>query len=398
MGAIDLPWIYAAFLLLACCYALASVLLFIGVSRLRKRAPNIPQDMDNLPFVSVLVAARNEENYISSCLESLLNQEYPSDRYEVVVVNDRSTDKTPDIIRGYKEKHEIIKCVNVDLNSSGLTGKQNALNEGLKFCAGEIILNTDADCIVEPLWIRRTVSHFTPEVGLSMGFSTTYRPDSATSHFAGLFADLQTLDMLFLMDAAAGAIGMKVPTSGLGGNLAYRKTILNDIDYLGMGYTVTEDAALIRGIAKDTDWQIAVVYDRDAAILTVAKENVRKFLSQRIRWVIGGRDTRLRSRIPLYIIFMFHLSLAIFFPLMFFMPSFIAITLFSACAKAVLDFVRCWRVCKEFGRTDLLKLFIFYEIFIVFYSIITGFGSMFIRKVRWKGEVCVRNARQTHGL
>jgi len=391
-------WIYTAFLLLACCYALVSILLFIGVSRQRKRSPNIPQDMDDLPFVSVLVAARNEENYISNCLESLVKQEYPSDRYEMVIVNDRSTDKTPDIIRGYKEKHEMIKCVDVNLNSSGLTGKQNALNEGLKLCAGEIILNTDADCIIEPLWIRRTVSRFTPEVGLSMGFSTTCRPDHATSRFADLFANLQTFDMLFLMDAAAGAIGMNVPTSGLGVNLAYRRIILNDIDYPRMGYTVTEDAALIRGIAKDTEWQIAAVYDKDAAVLTVAKETVREFLSQRIRWVIGARDLRLRSRIPLYIIFMFHLGLAILFLLMFFVPSFIAITLLSAFGKAVLDFARCWRVCKEFERTDLLKLFIFYEIFIVSYSIITGFGSMFIRHVRWKGEVCVRNARQTHGL
>ena len=116
MGAISLSWIYAVFLLLACCYDLASILLFIGVSRLRKRVPDIPQDMDNLPFVTVLVAARNEESYISNCLESLINQEYPSDRYEVVIVNDRSTDKTPDIIRGYREKYGMIKCVNVDLN------------------------------------------------------------------------------------------------------------------------------------------------------------------------------------------------------------------------------------------------------------------------------------------
>ncbi len=226
-----------------------------------------------------------------------------------------------------------------------------------------------------------------------MGFSATYKTYNATSRFADFFANLQTLDMFFLMDAAAGAIGMNVPTSGMGGNLAYRKIVLNDINYLGMGYNVTGDAALIRGIARDTDWQIAVIYDKDAAILTAARETVRKFLSQRIRWVIGGRDTRLQSRIPLYIIFMFHLSLAILFPLMFFVPSFIAITLFSACAKAVLDFIRCWRVCKEFRRTDLLKLFIFYEIFIIFYSIITGFASMFIRKLRWKGEVCVRSAR-----
>ncbi len=390
MGAISLFWIYFIFLLLAFWYALISVLLFIGVSKLKNSAAKSKsQDPANLPFVSVLVAARNEEAHIANCLESLVHQKYPADRYEVVVVNDRSTDETRTIIGGYQKKYDMVRCVNIISNSSGLTGKQNALNEGLKLCAGEIILNTDADCIAEPLWIRRTVSHFTPQVGLTLGFSTTYKADGSRS----LFADLQTLDMLLLMDSAAGAIGLNIPTSGLGRNLAYRKAVLNDTDYLKMGYTITEDAALIRAVAKDKNWQISVVYDKDASVLTVAEESVRKFLSQRIRWIVGGQATRLWSQIPLHIIFAFHLSLAIFLPFVFFERSFLIVALFSILAKLILDFVRCWRVCKEFSRVDLLRLFIPYEVFLISYSIIIGIGSMFIRKVRWKGEVCVKNTR-----
>ncbi|MFC1714011.1 glycosyltransferase [Candidatus Poribacteria bacterium] len=352
-------------------------------------AKNESQDPANLPFVSVLVAARNEERDIASCLESLVRQEYPTDRYEVIAVNDRSTDETRTIISEYQKKYKTVKCVNIISNSSGLTGKQNALNEGLRLCAGEIILNTDADCIAEPLWIRRTVSHFTSQVGLTLGFSTTYKADGSRS----LFADLQTLDMLLLMDSAAGAIGINVPTSGLGRNLAYRKAILNDIDYLRMGYTITEDAALIRAIAKDTNWRINVVYDREASVSTIAEEGLRQFLSQRLRWFVGGQCTRAWPQIPLHIIFAFHLSLAIFFPLMFFMRPFVVTTLSAILVKAILDFSRCWRVCKEFRRIDLMKLFIPYEIFLISYSIIIGIGSTFIRKVRWKGEVCTRNAR-----
>ena len=386
---IGLFWIYVAFLLLAFCYTLISVLLFIGVSRLKKSAiRNEPQDPTDLPFVSILVAARNEERCIADCLGSLVNQKYPSDRYEVVAVNDRSTDKTHTIMGGYQKKYEMVKCVNVSSNSSGLTGKQNALNEGLKLCTGEIILNTDADCIAGPLWISRTVAHFAPQVGLTMGFSTTYKADGSRS----LFADLQTLDMLLLMDSAAGATGINVPTSGLGRNLAYRKSVLDDADYLKMGYTITEDAALIRAIAKDTNWRIDVVYDSDASVLTVAEESVRRFLSQHIRWFIGGQATRAWPQIPLHIIFVFHLCLVVFLPLMFFVHSLAAVTLFSILAKAILDFVRCWRVCKEFRRIDLLKLFIPYEVFLVSYSIIIGIGSIFIRKVRWKGEVYMRDA------
>ena len=403
---------YTILAFLAACYTLISILLLIGVSRLKKSAGYKTQDARHktqdsleskdadLPFVSVLVAARDEERNIADCLESLVRQQYPSDRYEIVVVNDRSTDSTSSIIKSYMEEHKMVRCINIDSNKSGLTGKQNALNKGLRFCTGEIILNTDADCIAGPLWMRRTVSHFTPGIGLTIGFSTTYF--DARYYCSGrprrrpLFADLQSLDMLFLIEAAAGAIGMNVPVSCLGRNLAYRKPILNDIDYSGMGYTITEDAALIQAVARNTDWDIAVVYDKDATVSTLAEESVKQFLSQRIRWILGGRATRSWPQIPLHVIFLFHLCLAISFPLMFFVRSFIAITLFSTLIKATLDFIRCWRVCKAFDRTDLLKLFVPYEVFMVFYSVLTGLSSIFIREIRWKGEAYTRNARHAH--
>ncbi len=393
-GAIDLFWIGIVFSLSAFCYALTSILLFIGVSRLRKSETGIEYKSGEFPFVSVLVAARNEEKNIADCLESLVHQAYPSDRYEIVVVNDRSTDKTPAIIDKYQKKYKMVKCVSIDSKPSGLAGKQNALNEGLKLCAGEIILNTDADCTVGPLWIRRTVSHFTPQVGLTIGFSMVSNADGSRS----LFSDLQSLDMLFLMDSAAGAIGMNVPVSGLGRNLAYKREILNKVDYLKMGYTITEDTALIQAVARNTDWRVAVVYDRNASVLTVAEKTARQFLSQRIRWVMGGQATRLWSQMPLHIIFVFHLCLIIFFPLMFFVHSFIAITLLSISVKAVSDFVRCWRVCKEFRCLHLLKLFAFYEIFMIFYSILIGLGSIFIKNVKWKGEAYMRDAHHTHSV
>ena len=424
IGEINLLWIHAILVFLAFCYALVSALLLIGVSRLKKNSARNAsleesEESADFPFVSILVPARNEEKAIADCLESLVGQQYPPDRYEIVVVNDRSTDNTPSVIKDYMEKYRMIKCVSVNSNSSGLTGKQNALNEGLKLCAGEIILNTDADCIAGPLWVCRTVSYFTPQIGLTIGFSTVHNTKgkelraknleprakgqelrvgkrnpklhALSSMLRGLFADLQSLDMLFLMDAAAGVIGMNAAVSCLGRNLAYRKVILDDIGYSGMGYTITEDAALIQAVAhRAPNWDIAVVYDEAASVLTFAEESVKQFLSQRIRWILGGQATRSWSQIPLHAAFLFHLCLVVSSPLMFFARSFVAVTLFSVFVKAILDFVRCWRVCKEFKRLDLLRLFVPYEIFMIYYSILTGFGSMFIRKVRWKGEEYTR--------
>ena len=372
-------WIMFALLAsLTLLYFLISISLLIGVSRLKKNA----QKSDAVPYVSILVPARDEEKLIAACLESLVHQQYPPDKYEIVIVNDRSRDNTSAIVREYQDRYSIIKCINLDHNSSGLTGKQNAMNEGLKHCNGEIILNTDADCIVKPLWIRRTVSCFSPKVGLTIGLSTAYNVDGTSS----LFTDLQSLDTLFLMDAAAGSIGMNVHVGCAGSNLAYRKAILDGKGYLGIGYTITEDTALIQSVARNTDWSITAVYDRDAAIETASEKSLKRFLAQRLRWLLGGQAGKDLSLIPLYFVFLFHSCIAVFIPLMFFISSLIPFVLLSILIKIILDFIRCWRVCKEFDRRDLLYVFMPYEAFIIFYSVIIGLGSIFVRKVRWKED------------
>jgi cellulose synthase/poly-beta-1,6-N-acetylglucosamine synthase-like glycosyltransferase len=359
------------------------------VLRLRRKKVFTERDSNNTPFVSVIVPARNEESVISSCLDSLIQQDYPENKYEIIVINDRSTDRTPTIIKGYSEKYNRIRCIHINSNNSGLTGKQNALNEGLKFCEGEIILNIDADCIAKPFWIRRTVSHFTPEIGLTVGFSTTYSANGSNS----FFSDLQSLDMLFLMDAAAGAIGMKRAFSCLGRNLAHRKAVINEVNYTNMGYNITEDAAFIQSVSRNTKWGISVVYDKDAAVSTVSEKGLRQLLSQRIRWIVGGQTTRSWSLIPLNAIFLFHLYLILCLPILIFVHSLSNIAMLSISTKMILDFIRCWRVCRKFDNLRLLRVFIPFEIFIITYTILAGIGGAFTRKIKWKDDLYAKNAR-----
>ena len=395
-------------LFLTACYAVTSIWLHIGVLRLKKgRAKGIAyasssgsgiakQDEGDaeLPFVSILVAARNEEKNITKCLESLVRQQYPYDKYEIVIINDRSTDGTLTIIKEFQEKHKVVRYVSLHSNLSGLTGKQNALNEGLKLCTGEIILNTDADCVAEPLWIRRTVLRFTPEIDFAVGFSMTVDMGGSKS----FFSNLQSLDMLFLMDAAAGAVGMGCPISGLGTNLAYRKAVTNYIDYRKMGYTITEDASIIQAVARNPSYGVGVIYDKDAAVSTSPEDSVKQFLFQRIRWILGGRVTRPWVQALLHLIFLFHLCLVVSLPLMFFARSLVFFALLSFLVKISLDFARCYRVCREFGRADLLRSFALYELFMISYSIFAGLGSIFVKKVRWKGEVCARGTSSMNSV
>lgn len=111
------------------------------------------------PFVSVVFATYNREEMLKECLESIFNQSYPKDKYEVIVVNDGSTDGTEEVLKEYERR---APC-KLKWFSQENKGAAIAFNLGIYNAKGEIIGFTADDCIVEPTWIEQAVSYFEDE-------------------------------------------------------------------------------------------------------------------------------------------------------------------------------------------------------------------------------------------
>ena len=140
-------------------------------------------------FVSVVVAARDEEKHIGKCIKALVNQSYPENLYEIIIVDDRSTDMTAEIVRELSQQNSLIKLIQIKEKSKDIAPKKHALETGIKAAKGEIILTTDADCEPTPEWIKIMVSYFETDVGLVAGFSPTELSKKPT-----IFSKLFTLD------------------------------------------------------------------------------------------------------------------------------------------------------------------------------------------------------------
>ncbi|HSB56313.1 MAG TPA: glycosyltransferase [Nitrosopumilaceae archaeon] len=113
------------------------------------------------PKVSVILPARNEEDFIAKCLISLLDQDY--ENYEIVAIDDQSKDKTGQIIRSFAEKNSKIIHVTAEPKPENWTGKNWACFEGFKKSTGDLLLFTDADTNHSKKMISLSVSHFTSE-------------------------------------------------------------------------------------------------------------------------------------------------------------------------------------------------------------------------------------------
>ncbi|MBT7100168.1 glycosyltransferase, partial [Candidatus Poribacteria bacterium] len=334
--------------------------------------------------VTVLVAARDEERHIEACLRSLLAQDYPGDLYEVVVVNDRSTDGTPRLIAEMVEGNPNLVAVDIDEEPHGITGKQNALRVGIHHCRGELVLNTDADCIAPPTWVSAMVSRFGPDVGLVMGIPLAHSPGADVS----LLTRVQSLDLAFLLHTAVGSAGCGNPASCIGNNFAYRRKALDDVGgYDAMPPSLTEDAVLMRALHSQTNWRIAAGNTPGAVVLTEPATSWRGFYRQRSRWILGGRETHSPAVKVLYVILLYNWVLLLTPAGIAFVPELRAACIGALCAKFVADFAVAWQACGQLARRDVLRAYVPFSAYYLMYGALIGMAALFSRKVLWKGQV-----------
>jgi cellulose synthase/poly-beta-1,6-N-acetylglucosamine synthase-like glycosyltransferase len=201
------------FLVFSFLYFTVIILVMIGLNRLRR----FPADAGQTPTVSVVIAARNEARRIRTCLQSLEQLEYPEDKYEVILVDDASTDETSTIIQSYAKRHRNWQLICLEKKDSALRGKKKALKSAIAVANGELIFTTDADCRVPPAWLKVMTAYFDEKTAMALGHSPLRTG-------GGFFNILLKFDNLFSAISSSAPTMMGFPISSVGRNMAYRKS------------------------------------------------------------------------------------------------------------------------------------------------------------------------------
>ena len=357
------------FLIALAGYFIQSVLFIIGCS---KKFSKI--DEKKFPSASVIVAARNEEENILRCLKSLDKLDYPEDKLQIILVDDRSTDKTGNIIDNFIINKPKFTKIETKKEIGCLKGKTNALANALEIASGEIILTTDADCVLAPTWVKTTVSYYQSDVAMVNGFTT----QTADSNFSGM----QAIDFIYLLIVAAGTINFGTPISCIGNNMSYRKKAYFEVGgYENLPFSITEDFNLLKAINKLKKYKIIYPLDKEALVTSKACKDVKSLYHQKKRWSVGG----LKAPWQGYVIFVFGYITNI---LTLLTPFFISkVWLYLVLFKLATDFFLLLPAYKQLGILKDLKYFIAFEIYYLIYVtllpiIIFTTGQ----KVNWKGR------------
>ena len=354
------------FLIFVCLYFIQSVIFMIGTSKKFTRINEI-----QFPTVSVIVAARNEEENIHRCLVSLDRQIYPTGKLEIIMVDDCSTDSTGKIIDEFISGKQRFKKIVTNKEIGNLKGKTNALANAIEIATGEVILTTDADCEASPYWVYTIASYYEKDVGIVNGFTTQKAENS--------FSGMQALDFIYLLTVAAGTINLGYPISCIGNNMSYRKQAYLDIGgYESLPFSVTEDSNLLNTVNRLGKYKIIYPLEVKALVNSAPCKNLRQLYRQKKRWAIGGINVPARGYIVMATSFFANLLLLLS-PL-FFSP----VWLYLAVFKLAIDFFVLYPVHKVLGLTRNLKYFFVFEVYYIIYVLILPITLLKSRNVVWK--------------
>lgn len=333
-----------------------------------------PQPGD-LPPVSVVICAHDEEENLKKLLPRLYQQQHPN--FEIIVVEDRSNDGTYDLLLEETKREPRLKMVKVNHTPENFNGKKYGLTLGIKAAKNDMILLTDADC--EPnndQWITAMAAGFTKEAQINLGFSYY----TSAKGFLNTFIRFETLwtAMQYIGMALAGR-----PYMGVGRNLAYRKSLF--ISKKGfnphLGVTGGDDDLFVNQHARKSNTRVTV--GTDALVYSKPKTTWKSFYRQKLRHLSVGKHYKSSDKIILGLFSFTHILFWLILTILLCLRIELYVVAGSFLVRALLIYLTFHLVRKRLGVKFNFWGLVFLDIIFVIYYIFTGTTALFTKRVRW---------------
>lgn len=232
--------------------------------------------------VSVVVIARNEGKNLVQLMTCLLSQDYPTEMYEIIIGDDDSEDDTEEIIKRYIDAGHNIRYFKSLGREDAISPKKLALGRAITMAKGEIILTTDADCIVPKGWISSMISHFTEDVSMVAGYSRTLLEDWDK---ASVLHKYEHLDFALTYMVLGGGYTLGKSWACIGQNMAYRKSAWEDVGgFEKIMHLISGDDVNLMQLMRRKGHKIIFNFSPKSFTYTHPVRSWKQFVNQRSRW------------------------------------------------------------------------------------------------------------------
>jgi cellulose synthase/poly-beta-1,6-N-acetylglucosamine synthase-like glycosyltransferase len=333
--------------------------------------------------ISVLIPVRNEAANIAHCIESLSCQSYPKSLYQVIVVDDHSTDATCEIVAGlHPADINLIYARLDDLPAEQAAYKKFAIRTGIGISSGELIVTTDADCRFHRDWLK-TLAVFYQEKGAKFIAAPVRISSPTRPTFLSVF---QTLDFITLQGITGASVYKRFHSMCNGANLAYEKKAFievdgfNGIDSIPSG----DDMLLMHKIFKAYPDRVFFLKSVEAIVSTQPETTWRGFVHQRVRWASKAdryNDRRIfRVLLLVYIVNLMFIILAVAGC---WNSWWLLLLVIGLLAKTMVEFPFVLFVAAFFDQEGLIRWFPLLQPVHILYTVVIGWMGKF-GSYRWK--------------
>ena len=331
--------------------------IFMRVWRSLQRIKFFNSSGGQIHYISVLIPCKNESQNLPFLLNNLALQDYPPDSFEVIIIDDNSTDRTFEVASDYKK----IKNLSVIKNKG--RGKKAAIRTGVTFSSGKLILTTDADCKPGGKWLKTIGTFYTDNI-----------PDMIIcpvqlENKKGIFYRFQEIEFLSLQGVTAGFANTGNAIMCNGANLSFTKEAYsrhngNLHDDIPSG----DDIFLLHSLKKDPISKVLWLESADALAIAASSTGIKQFFKQRNRWISKSKAYNDRATIIAGLVtFLANITILSLITAAIFKSEFIQVLVFAFIIKAIPDFLILYNTTARYNRKPLMKWFLPSEIIYPFY-------------------------------
>ncbi len=341
--------------------------------------------------ITVIVPARNEESSLAKLLHGLTNQSYDRDFYELIVVDDHSTDRTAEIVKQFASSNVKLVELKDHIPADGINSyKKKAIEIAIAQSMGELIVTTDADCTVQETWLQTIASFYKEHKPEFIVMPVSY---DCRNNFLEIF---QALDFMSLQGITAASVQSNMHSMCNGANLAYTRKAFDAVNgFNGINNIASgDDMLLMHKIYQQFPSGIKYLHSENVIVQTEAMHSWNDFLNQRIRWA-SKADKYDDKRIfwVLLLVYLFNVWLLVL-PVMALLRNFqysifnIQFSLWTVWVKllllkTVVELIFLWPVAKFFHKEKLLWYFPVAQPVHILYTVIAGWLGKF-GSYQWK--------------
>lgn len=368
----------ALLIFIALLYNIVIIAFIIGFNNVKPFSEKI----DGKNTFSIVIPFRSEGENLPKLLKSIAGINYPTNLFEILLIDDYSTDNSVKIIEKFKANNSTTNIYILKNKNIEGSPKKNAITTAIKHSKFNWIITTDADCLVPENWLQCFNSFIAIKKSVFIAAPVKYISENLFLH------KFQQLNFISLIGSTIGAFGLKKPILCNGANLCYLKSAFIEVNGFEGNNNIAsgDDVFLLEKMLKKYPEKVHYLKSKNAIVITKPEKTWGHFFNQQLRWAgKSGSYSNNFTKLVGVIVFIENLAIVSLIFASFYSSVYLPILAVIIISKFSVDTILIFKTKKSLSIKNSLYFYLISSIFYPFFIVIISLTSL-LKGYTWKGR------------